>query len=72
MTRAAKRPYLRLQFDMSQEQVDLIDRLKEQLEMGSRAEVVRRALKLMDRVHSGPALYRQRGAEYIEVKFLIV
>lgn len=72
MTRPTKKSYLRLQFDMTQEQVDLIDKLKVQHDMASRAEVVRRSLKLCDRVSSGPTLYQKRGEEFIEVKFFVI
>ena len=41
---------VRLQFDFNQEAVEKLDELKERLGASSRAEVIRRALALMDRV----------------------
>ncbi|HWR97290.1 MAG TPA: ribbon-helix-helix protein, CopG family [Candidatus Methanoperedens sp.] len=50
---------VRLQFDFSQEAVDKLDELKDRLGASSRAEVIRRALALMDRVSTSS----QAGAE---------
>ena len=43
----------RLQFDFNDEQLELLEDLMSRLTASSRAEVVRRALLLMDRVQSG-------------------
>ncbi len=40
----------RLQFDFTPEQVDRIERIGERLEAASRAEVVRRALRVLERL----------------------
>ena len=40
----------RLQFDFSDQGLKALDRLKDKIDAGSRAEVVRRALALFDRV----------------------
>lgn len=50
---------VRLQFDFSKEAVEKLDELKDRLGASSRAEVIRRALALMDRVSSSS----QAGAE---------
>lgn len=50
---------IRLQFDFNQEAVEKLDELKERLGASSRAEVIRRALALMDRVSTSS----QAGAE---------
>ena len=39
---------VRLQFDFTSEAVDGLDEIKERLGAGSRAEVIRRALRLLD------------------------
>jgi len=44
---AEKENKQRLQFDFTDEMVERIDRCKDRMEDGSRAEVVRRALALM-------------------------
>jgi len=43
----------RIQFDFDDEGLELLEDLKSRLTASSRAEVVRRALLLMDRVQSG-------------------
>ena len=43
----------RLQFDFNDEQLELLEDLMSRLTASSRAEVVRRALRLMDLVQSG-------------------
>jgi hypothetical protein len=43
----------RLQFDFNDEQLELLEDLMSRLTASSRAEVVRRALHLMDLVQSG-------------------
>jgi len=43
----------RIQFDFDDEGLELLEDLKSRLAASSRAEVVRRALLLMDRVQSG-------------------
>lgn len=48
-----RRDETRVQFDFSVEQLALLDALKERLKASSRAEVVRRAMKLMYLVETG-------------------